>query len=81
MEDKYDVEVKKEKKKKKKSKKNADVDDYEEIDTTEVTEEIKPTLETTCMPSPEKPSIKQITFDLDAAVDGELKQVTVYNVH
>lgn len=67
MEDKYDVQVKKEKKKKK-SKKNTEVDDYEEIDTTDVTEEVKPTLE---MAAPEKPVIKQITFDLEAAPDDE----------
>jgi len=68
MEDKYDVQVKKEKKKKK-SKKSAEVDDYEEIDTTDVTEEVKPAIE---MAMPEKPVIKQITFDLEAAPDGEL---------
>lgn len=68
MEDKYDVQVKKEKKKNK-SKKNAEMDDYEEIDTTNVTEEVKPTLE---MATPEKPVIKQITFDLQAAPDGQL---------
>ncbi|XP_020605748.1 zinc finger CCCH domain-containing protein 14-like [Orbicella faveolata] len=67
MEDKYDVQVKKEKKKKK-SKKNAEVDDYEEIDTTDVTEEVKPTIE---VAMPEKPAIKQITFDLEAAPDDE----------
>lgn len=68
MEDKYDVQVKKEKKKNK-SKKNAEMDDYEEIDTTNMTEEVKPTLE---MATPEKPVIKQITFDLQAAPDGQL---------
>ena len=67
MEDKYDVQVKKEKKKKK-SRKNADADDYEEIDTTEVASEVQPTLE---MASPEKPVIKQITFDLETAPDGK----------
>ena len=67
MEDKYDVQVKKEKKKKK-SRKNAEVDDYEEIDTTDVTNEAKPASE---MASPEKPVIKQITFDLDTTPDGE----------
>ena len=67
MEDKYDVQVKKEKKKKK-SKKNAEVDDYEEIDTKDVTEEIKPPLE---VATPEKPVITQVTFDLDPVDDGE----------
>jgi len=33
-----------------------------------VTEEVKPTLE---MATPEKPVIKQITFDLQAAPDGQ----------
>ncbi|KAL9958254.1 hypothetical protein ACROYT_G035248 [Oculina patagonica] len=70
LEDKYDVQVKKEKEKKK-SRKKAEVDDYEEIDTTDVAEEVKPTLE---MASPEKPVIKQITFDLDAAPDDESEE-------
>lgn len=71
LEDKYDVQVKKEKKKKK-TRKKAEVDDYEEIDTTDVTDEVKPILE---MATPEKPVIKQITFDLDTAPDGEFIEV------
>lgn len=61
MEDKYDVQLKKEKKKRK-PKKKAELDDFEEIDTTEKTEEIKPPLEVASL---EKPVIQQITFDLD----------------
>ena len=69
MEDKYDDQVKKEKKKKR-SKKKAEVDDFEEIDTSDVTEKVDPAAE---MTTPEKPVIKQITFDLDVEGDGEWK--------
>lgn len=67
MEDKYDHQVKKDKKKKK-SKKKAEVDDFEEIDTSDVTEKVEPATE---IVTPEKPVIKQITFDLGTADDGE----------
>lgn len=66
MEDKYDVQLKKEKKKRK-PKKRAELDDFEEIDTTEKTEEIKPPLEVASL---EKAVIQQITFDLDPVDEG-----------
>lgn len=68
LEDKYDDQVKKEKQKKKRSKKKTEVDDFEEIDTSDVTEQVTSQAETTV---PEKPFIKQITFDLDAGDDGK----------
>lgn len=70
LEDKYDDQVKKEKQKKKRSKKKTEVDDFEEIDTSDVTEQVKSQAETTV---PEKQFIKQITFDLDAGDDGTWK--------
>lgn len=66
MEDKYDDQVKKEKKKRR-SKKKAEVDDFEDIDTSDVVEKIEPLAAIT---TPEKPAIKQITFDLN--VEGNL---------
>jgi len=69
MEDKYDDQVQKEKKKKR-SKNKAEVDDFEEIDTSDVTEKVDPAAD---MITPEKPVIKQITFDLDVEGDGEWK--------
>ena len=71
MEDKYDVQLKKEKKKRK-PKKKAELDDFEEIDTTEKTEEIKPPLEVASL---EKPVIQQITFDLDPVDEGNFSIV------
>lgn len=70
LEDKYDDQVKKEKQKKKRSKKKTEVDDFEEIDTSDVTEQVTSQAETTV---PEKPFIKQITFDIDAGDDGKSK--------
>ena len=70
MEDKYDDQVKKEKKKRR-SKKKTEVDDYEEIDTSDVREKGEPATAVAAaeMTTPEKPVIKQITFDLN--VEGE----------
>lgn len=69
MEDKYDDQVKKEKKKRR-SKKKTEVDDYEVIDTSDVREKGQPAAAAE-MSTPEKPVIKQITFDLD--VEGEFE--------
>lgn len=76
LEDKYDDQVKKEKQKKKRSKKKTEVDDFEEIDTSDVTEQVTSQAETTV---PEKPFIKQITFDLDAGDDDEGDEDTTLN--